>query len=637
MKIPGAWVLTLLLALPALPVLPGVAGAAAGGETLGRFSEQQGPVYLVGRLSLEYASEHALQPSLDDVRAADYALGLAYDGYVGPRRGAQNEWFTLHELGRDAPARVYASGLRELNQQIVRQLNLRGLIGVYVAPHEDDIDSESGHDLREPGYTSLRLVVYAGRVEGLRTFGSGYRLSLDERLDDARHDPIREQSPVQPAGVDGRAEGDLLLRDEIDDYVTYLNRHPGRRVDLNLTPSRAPGGVYLDYLVAEERPWSAYAQISDTGTDATTDWRQRFGFLHNQLTGNDDILRLDYVTGNFDDVNAGFGSYELPVAGVSERSRMRFSGSWSEYHASTFGSDDDFEGRTWDAGGELITNVYQERDFFLDLIVGARWLWVESEQLSDFSGDENFLLPGVGFRFDRLRNTSMLWGYAKVEHNLSSLAGTSDDEDDLFLLGRSEIDEDFTLMKWSGGFSFYLEPWLRPRAWANPRSPSSSTLAHEIAFTSNGQYAFGTRVIPQIEQAVGGLYSVRGYEQAVIPGDNVAQATLEYRYHWPRTFPIEPAPRRLAVVGDFRVAPQRVYGRPDWDLVLRAFFDSARVWYSDSQPGEESETLASLGFGIELLVLRNLQVRWDFGWALRDVREVEKGDTEAHFTATVRY
>ncbi len=629
----------LVLALWGL-VLPGAARAAAGIDTLGRFSNSQGPVYLVGSIVLEYAEAHELHPSLDSVRAAEYALGEAGDGYVGPRRGASNQWFSLDEVGQNSPARIYATGLYELNQQIVRELNLRGLIGVYVAPHEADIDSSTGHDLRPPGHTRLRLVVYTGRVEGLRTFGSGQRVALDERLDAVRHDDIRRGSPVQPAGVQGRGQGDVLLREELDDYVAYLNRHPGRRVDLSLTPSRQPGGVFVDYLVAESKPWLVYAQVSDTGTDATTEWRQRFGFQHYQLTGNDDILRIDYVTGEFDSVNAVFGSYEFPILGL-ERSRLRFHASWSEYEASPFDGksdepSDELSGRTWDGGAEWISNVYQYEDFFIDLLVGARWLSVEAESVG-FKGEEDFFLPAIGFRFDRLRDVSSLWGFARFERNVPSVAGTSDDEGSLFLLGRGDIDDDYMLARWSGGLAFYLEPLLWPRAWRNPRTPSSSTLAHEIAFSTNGQYAFGTRVIPQVEQAVGGLYSVRGYDQAVIPGDNVAQTTLEYRYHLPRTLEIEPRPRELPGVGAFRVAPQRVYGRPDWDLVLKAFWDQAHVWYSDKQAGENSETLVSVGFGVELLLKNNVMLRWDLGWALRDVRDVEKGDAESHFSATLRY
>lgn len=637
-RVLALWTAALVaLAALGLPVAPARAGA--GGATLGQFSDTQGPVYLIGSLSLDYAVPHPLHPELDEVRQVDYALGETEDGYVGPRRGAHNAWFSLDDVGRGAPARIYATGLRELNEQIVRELNVRGLIGVYVAPHEDDIDSKTGRDLRPAGHTRLRLIVYSGRVEGLRTFASGGRVSFDERLDDVRHVDIRRGSPAQPVGAEGRDTADVLLRDELDEYIAYLNRHPGRRVDLSLTPSREPGGVFVDYLVAEDKPWLAYAQTSNTGTDATTDWRQRFGFQHYQLTGNDDILRIDYVTGEFDDVNAGFGSYELPV-GPFQRSRLRMHGSWSEYKASTFGlgigGDDDLEGTTWDAGAEWISNVYQHEDFFVDLLISTRWLSVEAEELG-FKGDEDFLLPGVGFRFDRLRDTSGLWGFARVERNLPSLAGTSDDEGDLFLLGRGGIDDDFMLMKWSGGLSFYLEPLLRPRAWRNPRSPSSSTLAHEIAFATTGQYAFGTRVIPQVEQAVGGLYSVRGYEQAVIPADNVAQMSLEYRFHWPRSFKIQPQPRAVPIVGAFRVAPQRVFGRPDWDLVFRGFWDMAHIWYSDSVPGEESETLASVGVGLELWLMRNVTLRWDLGVALRDVRETESGDTESHFSATLRY
>ena len=98
-----------------------------------------------------------------------------------------------------------------------------------------------------------------------------------------------------------------------------------------------PGTTRLAYHVAEQKPWLVYAQVGNYGTEGTTEWRERFGFSHNQLTGNDDVLRLDYVTGNFDEVHAGFGSYEVPIWRL-DRLRLRGYGSYSEYDASEVGA-----------------------------------------------------------------------------------------------------------------------------------------------------------------------------------------------------------------------------------------------------------------------------------------------------------
>ena len=82
-----------------------------------------------------------------------------------------------------------------------------------------------------------------------------------------------------------------------------------------------PGEVNLDNLVSEVRPWYAYAQVSNTGTKQTDPWRERFGFVHNQLTGNDDVLSIDYLTAGFEQSHAIVGSYELPVFNID---RLRY-------------------------------------------------------------------------------------------------------------------------------------------------------------------------------------------------------------------------------------------------------------------------------------------------------------------------
>ena len=61
-------------------------------------------------------------------------------------------------------------------------------------------------------------------------------------------------------------------------------------------------------------------------------------------------------------------------------------------------------------------------------------------------------------------------------------------------------------------------------------------LPDEIAVSVHGQYAFGNTLIPQEEDTAGGFYSVRGYPESIVAGDNVVVFTGEYRFHVPRAF-----------------------------------------------------------------------------------------------------
>jgi len=83
-------------------------------------------------------------------------------------------------------------------------------------------------------------------------------------------------------------------------------------------------------------------------------------------------------------------------------------------------------------------------------------------------------------------------------------------------------------------------------------------------------------------------------------------------------------------VGDFRLAPQQVYGRPDWDLVFRGFVDVGKSIRNNPQLGSGTELnqfLVGAGAGVELAFKGNLTVRVD--WARGIHQEVDCSATTA--------
>src|SRR5262249_4116399 len=144
----------------------------------------------------------------------------------------------------------------------------------------------------------------------------------------AAHEWIRERSPVRPGGPRG-----LLSISALEDYAAEISRHPGRRVDVEVAPGPRAGTTAVNLRITESKPWYAYAQYANTGPSTTTKNRERFGFTDNQLLGRDDILSLDYTTGDFDEVHAVSGSYSAPfVLGVPEW-RYAMAGGWSQFDA----------------------------------------------------------------------------------------------------------------------------------------------------------------------------------------------------------------------------------------------------------------------------------------------------------------
>ena len=585
---------------------------------------------------IDYAEAHPQHPEVALLDEAE--VMLSWDGSAWAPAAQDDEQAERFRIGA-VPALerqvFYDAALPLVSAAVVERLQALGLLGVYVEPDPTQLRVVNGRvvDDRPEGATTLRLMVTTSVASDVRTVGLLERVETDETLNNPVHRRIIERSPVQVyQGEEPRQ--DLLLRDEIDDYIFRLNRQPGRRVDVALSAAGTePGGVTLDYLVTENRPWLFFAQASNTGAPSTDAWRERFGFIHNDLTNNDDIFTIDYLTANFSDIHALLASYESPV-GESERWRYRIFGTWYEYDAEELGQQGaDFEGRGWGFGGELIWNFYQKRELFLDAVAGIRTDREEVDNnFAGLEGEENFVLPYAGLRLERETEESRTLGSVTFEFQVADV-----DQQEVDLLGRTDTDTNWTAMLYDLSHSFYLEPLFTKREDADDLS-----LAHELYFAVRGQVAFGNRLTPTAQQPVGGLYSVRGYPQSIVAGDSVVAATAEYRYHIPRGMSPDPAPGQF-MGGPFRWVPQYPAGPVDWDLILKAFIDVGRVEQSDKLFFERDHDLMGAGVGVELALTRRFNVRAEVAWALLEIDDstggtpVDHGHTEFHFVATVIY
>jgi hemolysin activation/secretion protein len=590
----------------------------------------------VSAFDFEYGLEHPDQPRIAELEALEVVLRHATGGLMPPHPETENIRFPLGRV--PVGLRFFPGTLRYVNQQVLAVFQERGIGGVLILL--PDLEEGTGRDLRTAGNTRLRVHIWTGRIESVATVADGDRFgSLDEagRSNHPAHAFIRQTSPVTPGGRNG-----LLRVKEIEDFAFALSRHPGRRVDALLRPGELPGTTRVDYHVAESKPWMVYAQTANNGTDATTDWRQRFGFSHNQLTGNDDIFKLDYMTGEFDDLNGVWGSYSGPLYRVP---RMRWSalGSYSDYDATEVGvSRLNLEGDQWEAGGRLHLNVLQMRELFVDVVAGLRWRNVGVDSAFRLGGisssdgaDDDFFLPEVGLEIRRDTFISSSALEIMFDTNLSSVAGT--DTDDLRALGTLDADKSFSRLRWNGAVSIYLEPALRWRQFIDPSTTESSTLAHELLIATRGMISLGDRLVPQFQQVAGGLATVRGYEQSISAGDQVGIGSVEYRIHLPRLLAPGGPPYVVPVLGKLKLRPEHAYGQPDWDFIVKVFADAARVVTVDRQDFEANDTLVGLGFGVELHVLRNFQARLDIAWPQERLEGRDTDSAELHALFTLMY
>lgn len=627
-------------------VRPGQPGVEQRVERTATPEAADAPLYSVSRFLLEYRSEHPEHPSIEQMASAVVTLGVIPEGYVAPGNGVPATTMRIGDVVEATSASYSAGALTQVAKSIVAELNRRGLASVAVQIHPDDIDPQTGEDKREAKQGDLRLVVWTGKVAMVRSVAAGERLESSiaagktTRVDssDSVHARIRDQSPVQPGG--------LMNSRATDDYLFRLNRHPGRRVDASVAPGAAEEEIVLDYLITESKPWMVYGQISNTGTEQTSEWRTRVGAVNNQLTGADDVLRLDFNMAGAQDAYAINGSYDFPIRSDTVRSRIY--ASYSEFEASDVGlAGERFSGQTYIIGGETAVNVYQNRQFFVDVFGGLRWqnVKVDNEVFQEF-GQEHFLVPYFGVRAERITDVMSTTGSLSFE--FQNPAFTNVDAVEVQRLGRNGVDDEWQILKLDLAQSHYIEPIVSDVYWGRgTRGPT--TLAHEVAMSLRGQYAFNGRLIPNEQDVAGGFFSVRGYPESVAAGDTTIVGSMEYRFHYPQWLSVskpgewggKPGPFQGLLGGNFRYAPSEPFGRTDWDLVFKAFVDAGITDISHARVGENEQTLIGAGLGIEYQFKRYVTARLEWGVAMNDVDDpangVEAGDNRVHVLITVVY
>lgn len=603
--------------------------------------EDDGAAYDVSELIVQYARSHAGHPPLEDVLMISVDLIPTEGGFVSPREGVEATPVRLVDLQGVDNVRLYGSAIRKISVSIVDYFNKLGIIGVFVGPDRTQID-QRGQDIRPEGDTSLRLVIRTAVVAEMRSLASGNRVDEADRINNPVHNRILRNMPVQPS--DGYNEHDLLNKQQLDRYVSRLNRHPGRRVDVAVSASEDadPGSVALDLLITENKPWLAYFQVSNTGTKSTERWRERFGLTFNQLTNNDDILSIDYITSGFEESHSVVTSYEAPFYD-SQKVRWKLHGMWSIYSSEDVGfANERFTAEKYAIGADLIYNFYNKDGHFMDFFTGLTFSeeTVENNLIVTTTGEVDLLWWESGLKYQNRDETQST--YAQVSFKTDILGVVGINGDDFDMMGRGDtVDEKQFIMSWYLSKSMFLEPFFNPTGWADTSTPSTSTLAHELFIAFSGQYTFGSRVLPSQLRTVGGMYSVRGFDESEASGDGVMQLTIEYRLHIPKLLALEPDPGSTPLFGQpFRWSPQTVYGPTDWDAVFKLFMDMAHTWIEEdpaNSAAEADEDLMSVGVGLEFLYKRNLSVRMDWGFALTDLDQTEMGDNRFHIAATLLY
>ena len=587
-----------------------------------------------------------------------------------PKAGTKGRQVKLKVSEFGDPRAMSAMALLDVYDAVVKKLTDRGLIGVYILA---DVNPRKGVDERDKaqGVVDVKVTVFISEVAKIRTIARRipYKLALPKINDDdapdgqpvkdPKHLWIKAKSPVYVSNP--KKPGGPLEKPRLQNYLSRLNRFPGRRVDAAINATGEQGKVMLDYLIREQKNYVIYAQEANNGTPSTGEWRSRIGLELRQLANKDDILRLEYTTTDLQRFNSGIFSYQFALV-KPDVLKARVYGLYGQFSAEDVGfSGSTFTGDSLTAGLALTWTPLYWHGFPLDITAGGEFMRVTvNNQAAGGNSAVNFILPYLAVGTERSTEKFSLSTNVQVKGSFSDK-----NQDQLNGLGRFETDGAFWFMNADLYASIFLEPLLLGKKWGDLGPDGSKwkrgILANELALIVHSQYALGNRrLIPQLELIAGGASSVRGYPESFTSGDSGFVGSIEYRLHIPRLFKpsssakskpsaktadakpkTDKAEKTGANAGKiakasgtskpgegaaasakadlvtevknekaggsptFRIRPPGAGAGADWDLIARAFLDYGQTFNNRTQLAVETDrTMMSIGGGLELQLFK---------------------------------
>ncbi|MBJ7450146.1 MAG: ShlB/FhaC/HecB family hemolysin secretion/activation protein [Parachlamydiales bacterium] len=569
--------------------------------------------YPIEKISIAYVDSSKKPINVEDLNHINVLLVKQDDTLTGLKDEGQNVAVPINSIGKVEKC-ISVSGLVNIAEQIVQHFTSKGYIGIRVFLAEGQID-EKGQDIRKEN-KDLVFEVLATHVKDIHTKSQGGRFENQE-VNHPSHTRIAKHFPVKCDSECSIDSNDSVLDGEaMNEYLFRINRHPGRMVTTEITDFATDGSVELELLINENSPWHGFVNTSNTGTESTGNWIQRFGYVNYQLSNHDDILSLEYDTAFFNHMHSLSTYYEAPFWDC-ERVRWRVDAWKSTFDVQALEIQNmNFSGSQWQVGPSIIANVYQYDDFFLDFNAQINWLHVYvNNSVSQISGNQKFFLPNIGLLASRKRITNNFIATVSYQKNLPHVAGTSTSPNGLLGLGRNEANPSFGLINYNFFGSFYIAP-------ESHMDENTLWLVHELALTLGGQYAFDYRLIPQKEGTIGGLYTVRGYPQGILAGDSTTFFQAEYRRHLPR--------------GPLCRECPKAFGNRDWDFFWKLFLDGGYTHINRQETNELDYSIYGTGGGVEFVWGSSLVIRGDIAVSLNSIHEqgYKAGTFRSYLSAT---
>ncbi len=477
------------------------------------------------------------------------------------------------------------------------------------------VGKELERAVREEGWSFVRIVLPAQELEGgvVRFDVLRYRVGKIEVTGNKwfSRDDVLEALPRLRTG----SEPNVL---QLSSDANIASRHPARNLRLAFREGEAGKSVDATVKVEDQKPWVVFGLLQNNGNDETGHTRLTLGGQHSNLTGEDDTLNVSYTTAPSDhDAVTQYGvSYNYPFYDL--RSNVTVFWADSSVNSGTIQNLFDVSG-----AGEIFGAQFQ---YHLPRFSIARhhppeWMPTVYDHsltlgVEDRIFNNDIQLSGVQLGTDiRSRPASLRYEVVHTSANnqfdvalqyTRSLSGGDDNSDSEYAANRARAENNWQNLRGSFNWNYTFE-----NQWAT-------------ALDVDWQYS-EEPLIPPEQFGVGGIRSVRGYEEREATGDSGVMMRLDVMAA-PGTVPDllkrTPWPSDLAFLND-----TRVFG----------FVDAGYVSADDiAAGGSGQKNLNSAGFGA-LWRSQAFSIRLDVANAYSNTGETDSGDWVLHVFMLARY
>lgn len=409
-----------------------------------------------------------------------------------------------------------------------------------------------------------------------------------------------EGNPTDPDYyIDGFSlqPGDIITEAAVVDQLRWKSRRLNRRVDAIYSPGDSFSLTDIAFDVKERRPFSVFAGIDNTGSSGVGDLRMYSGFTASNLWHKDHELSYQFTTSEkgVDNLAAHTASYTMPVHG---RTDLQLSGSYVKSSADV--GPGTSEGRSYSLAGTFISQLPRMKSVSLDAHYGY-----------EYKNTNNAFDFGVGDPFGNVTEVSQFFfqvlgqrgtSQSSTQFDLGVWASPggmfSHNSDTAFDASRPGAQADYLFTRASFDHTIFL-----PRDFM-------------IKLEAEGQWASNRLPISEM-MYLGGMNSVRGFDESAVRGDN-------------------------GLLGHFEVYTPALslldrQGKTD-ALRLFGFVDAGVVGVnSPKEVGDGTASLVGAGVGLNYQFRENLTAELAYGWKVDSDSRVHDDNGEVHFRLMARF